>query len=59
MKAKLKKVADRIVKIEKECQLGINVHENMIAMEKLTANLSPEEMVAIDEYIAEKGLLTK
>ncbi len=58
MKAKLTKIANRLVEIEKECRAGINVSENMELMEKITSNLSADEMLLIDEYITENNLLT-
>ena len=56
---KIKKLAEKIVKLELECQNGTNICKNMSKIEQLTRNLSLEEMLAIDTYIQEKKLLTK
>lgn len=56
---KIKKLAEKIVKLELECQNGTNISKNMSKLEQLTRNLSLEEMLAIDTYIQEKKLLTK
>lgn len=54
---KIKEVATRIVLLEQECQQG---NSNKIQeLEKIVSNLSLEEMLAIDEYIYQKKLLTK
>lgn len=57
MKKKLRVLADKIVFLEKECQLGRNMNENMAKIEEITTSLSIEEMLEIDEYISTK--LTK
>ena len=56
---KLKELAERIIKYEKECQLGNNVQENMSKIEQLIQSLSVEEMLAIDAYITNENFLTK
>lgn len=56
---KIKKLAEKIVELELECQNGTNISKNMSKIEQLTRNLSLEEMLAIDTYIQEKKLLTK
>lgn len=54
---KIKEVAAKIVLLEQECQQG---NSNKIQeLEKIVSNLSLEEMLAIDEYIYQKKLLTK
>ena len=54
---KIKEVATKIVLLEQECQQG---NSNKIQeLEKTVSNLSLEEMLAIDEYIYQKKLLTK
>ena len=54
---KIKEVATKIVLLEQECQQG---NSNKIQeLEKIVLNLSLEEMLAIDEYIYQKKLLTK
>ena len=59
MKAKLRKAAQRIAELEKKCQSGENIEQNMAELEELTSSFSFEEMAEIDEYLTEKGLLTK
>ena len=54
---KIKEVATKIVLLEQECQQG---NSNKIQeLEKIVSSLSLEEMLAIDEYIYQKKLLTK
>lgn len=54
---KIKEVATKIILLEQECQQG---NSNKIQeLEKIVSNLSLEEMLAIDEYIYQKKLLTK
>jgi len=54
---KIKEVATKIVLLEQECQQG---NSNKIQeLERIVSNLSLEEMLAIDEYIYQKKLLTK
>lgn len=50
-KKALRKRAQEIWELEKECQLGKNVQENMEKMYILMSTLSLEELVAIDDYI--------
>lgn len=56
---KIKKLAEQIFILEKECQLGNNVQENMNKIEQLTQTLSLNEMLEVDTYIMEKKFLTK
>jgi HPt (histidine-containing phosphotransfer) domain-containing protein len=58
-KENIKKLANEIARLEKECQSGNNVSDAMRKIEQLTQGLSIEEMLAIDEYILEEKLLTK
>lgn len=58
-KKNIKKLAQQIARLEKECQFGNNVSENMNKIEQLIQGLSLEDMLAIDDYILEKKLLTK
>ncbi len=58
-KENIKKLANEIARLEKECQSGNNISDAMRKIEQLTHGLSIEEMLAIDEYILEKKLLTK
>lgn len=54
---KIKEVATKIVLLEQEYQQG---NSNKIQeLEKIVSNLSLEEMLAIDEYIYQKKILTK
>lgn len=58
-KKDIKKLAQEIVCLEKECQSKNNVSESLYKLEQIIQTLSLEEMLAIDEYILEKKLLTK
>lgn len=58
-KKNIKKVALEIARLEKECQSGNNISENMNKLEQIIQCLSLEDMLAIDEYILEKKILTK
>ena len=58
-KKNIKKLAQQIVRLEKECQSGNNISENMNKIEQLIQGLSLEDMLAIDDYILEKKFLTK
>ena len=57
MKRKLIKIADKILTLEEKIAHGDNVVESMEEMDKMTAKLTPDEMLEIDEYIQSK--LTK
>jgi hypothetical protein len=58
-KENIKKLANEIARLEKECQSGNNISDAMRKIEQITYGLSIEEMLAIDEYILEEKLLTK
>ena len=58
MEKRLIKIANQIVKLEKECQLGKNVKENMAKIENIMCTLSILDILEIDEYIMKKKLLT-
>jgi hypothetical protein len=58
MEKRLIKIANQIVELEKECQLGKNVKENMAKIENIMCTLSILDMLEIDEYITKKKLLT-
>ena len=58
-KENIKKLAKEIARLEKECQSGNNISKNMNKIEQLIQGLSLEDMLAIDDYILEKKLLTK
>lgn len=55
-KKELKNLAKKIIKLEKECQLGHNTEHNMDKMMCLMADLSLEELSYIDNYILNKNL---
>ena len=55
-KKELKTLAKKIIKLEKECQLGRKTDINMKKMLALTADLSFEELMYIDEYIQKRNL---
>lgn len=55
---KLKELAKQIFQLEKECQLGNNIQENMNKIEQLIQTLSIEEMLIIDTYITNENFLT-
>lgn len=58
-KQHIKVLARKIVKAEKELQLGKNVKENQRKIEDIMSSLSLEEAIRLDAYISEKKLLTK
>ena len=58
-KTNIKVLAKKIVKAEKELQLGKNVKENQRKIEDIISSLSLEEAIRLDAYISEKKLLTK
>lgn len=60
MKKQLKKIAHKIVALEKEIQNEEkSKKESFEEMEKLMFGLSIKDMVEIDIYIQENNLLTK
>ena len=54
----LREIADRLAKLERECQKGNNINENMQEMTLLVSKLSFEDMIRLDEILTKK-LLTK
>lgn len=58
MKDNLKKIAHRIVELEKEIE-GQPTKRYFDEMEKLMFGLSIKDMIAIDNYIQKEKLLTK
>lgn len=56
---KLKRVASELATLEKQCQDGINVQENMSKMARMIEEFSLEELLMLDEYILQNNLLTK
>lgn len=60
MKDNLKKIAHKIVALEKEIQNGGKPGKRYFEeMEKLIFGLSIKDMIEIDNYIQENNLLTK
>lgn len=55
-KEKIKQLSHQIVILEKQCQRGINVQENINKMTNLLKDLSPEDLFELDEYILENML---
>ena len=58
-KKNIKRLAQQIARLEKECQSGNNISENMNKIEQLIQGLSLEDMLAIDDYILEKKTFDK
>lgn len=58
-KQHIKILAEKIVKAEKELQLGKNVKENQRKIEDIMSSLSLEEAIRLDIYISDKKMLTK
>ena len=58
-KKNIKKLAQEIARLEKECQSRHNFSETMNKIEQIVQGLSLEDMLEIDNYILEKNLLTK
>jgi len=56
----LKKIAKEIIKLEHKCQQDKNnTNKYMTEMQQLISNLSIEEILALDEYIARSSKLKK
>ena len=51
MNIDLEKLAEKILKLEKQCQSGKNVSKNMTQMEELMSGLSLEEMCELAEHL--------
>ena len=51
-----REIARKIAKIDKECEKGNNISENMAQMEKLVSNCTIEDLLRIDEMIMKKFL---
>lgn len=58
-KQNIKAIANSIVTLEKQLQLGEDVKENQKKIEDIISSLSIEDMLLIDDYIMEEKLLTK
>jgi hypothetical protein len=55
----IKILAQKIVDLEKQIQMGENVQECQEKIEKIMLSLNIEDMLAVDDYIMSKKLLTK
>lgn len=53
-KQKLKKMAQKIIDLEKECQQGKNVQENMAEIYNIISALSFEDLLQLDDYLWSK-----
>lgn len=53
---RLIELAEQILELEKECQLGNNISKNADKMEQLVLTLSLEELLKVNAYIEEKIL---
>ena len=58
-KKNIKMIAEEIARLEKSYQSKNNVSESLNKLEQIIQTLSLEDMLAIDDYILEKKLLTK
>lgn len=58
-KKRIKRLAEKIVQLEKQTREGKNEQEVMSKIQNITDSLSIEDMLEIDEYIFTKKLLTK
>jgi len=58
-KKRIKRLAEKIVQLEKQAHEGKNEQEVMSKIQNITDSLSIEDMLEIDEYIFTKKLLTK
>ena len=58
-KKRIKRLAEKIVQLEKQARDGKNEQEVMSKIQNITDSLSIEDMLEIDEYIFTKKLLTK
>ena len=58
MKKQLKKIAHKIVELEKQAQTTPNFNY-ALEMEKLIKELSLKDLLEVDNYIQENNLLTK
>lgn len=55
---RIKILAQKIVKAEQEMRLGKDVQENKQKIENIVSSLSFEDMIAVDDYIYRKKMLT-
>ena len=50
----LEKIANQVMELEKECQLGNNISENMDKMSEIMNGLSMDELIQINVYLEQK-----
>lgn len=50
----LEKIANQVMELEKECQLGNNISENMDKMSEIMNGLSMDELIKINVYLEQK-----
>jgi hypothetical protein len=55
----MKKLAGKIVELEKKSQLGKSDESIQDEIEDIISHLTIEDILSIDEYIMKKNLLTK
>jgi hypothetical protein len=56
---KIKKIAEQIVELEKNIELGKDVQSSQQKIENIILSLSFKEVLELDDYIFKKNLLTK
>jgi hypothetical protein len=56
---KIKKIAEQIVELEKNIELGKDVQSSQQKIENIILSLSFEDVLKLDDYIFKKNLLTK
>ena len=54
MKKNLEEIVSQLVILEKECEKGINISENMEEMTKLMSSVSFEDLFQLNEIIERK-----
>ena len=54
MKKKLVKIANQILECEKKLQVGENMSENLEKMDRLTKNLTLDELWEVNAYLEAK-----
>ena len=58
-KKSIKEIAEQVVTLEKLIQGKVNTKDNINKLNSLCESLSLEDMLAVDDYIFRKKLLTK
>ena len=59
MKKNIENLAEDIMRLEKDYQLGKNASETLERVTQIASSLTLEEMIEIDNYIMEKLCNTK